>query len=232
MILIQKPQISTFSPCAYLPDREWRFEYFFAMDLNEGELEELLARGWRKFGAYFFRPQCGECRECIPIRVRVSEFNASRSHRRILKKGSDIAVKFGPLEYRDEIYEIYRIHSLDRFGRETDRDEFISSFYTRSCPSLQSEYFINEKLAAVGFLDKSGEALSSVYFVFDTTYGEYRLGSLSILKEIEQALTMNLKYYYLGYYIRDNHSMAYKNLFHLNEKYDWLNNIWSGEKSR
>lgn len=230
MILLQEPQLGTFSQCPYLADRDWRFEYFFALDLVPEELETYLARGWRKFGAYYFRPHCENCRECIPLRVLTEKFIPSKSQRRVLRKGAAIRVEFKPLEYRDEIYEIYRIHSRDRFSRETSAEEFIDSFYTPSCQTLQSEYFLEDRLIGVGFLDQSNRALSSVYFVYDTACEDYRLGTYSALKEIAWGAEQGLEYYYLGYYIAGNNSMAYKCRFHPNERYDWNQEIWKKEE--
>jgi len=226
MIVIQEPRYSSLSTCSYIPERQWRFEYFFAVNLTELELNRLLERGWRKFGAYFFRPACEGCRECIPIRVRVSDFKPSRSQKRVLRKCSEVRVEFNPLRYRDEIYEIYRDHSINRFGRVTDNEDFLSSFYTKSCPSVQSEYYINGKLAAIGFLDIASEGLSTVYFAYKTEVECYSPGTYSILKEIEYAAMQSREYYYLGYYIRRNSSMAYKNSFLPNEKYDWNLEKW------
>lgn len=233
MLLLQKPQLSRFSQCTYLPDRMCRFEYFFAIDLDARELEDLLSTGWRKFGEYYFRPDCGDCRRCVPLRIFVPEFRPSKGQRRVMRACADIEVRFTEPEYREEIFEIYRDHSLHRFGKESDPDEFIAAFYTRSCPSLQSEYYLDGEMIAVGFIDLSREGMSSVYFVYKTAFDEYRLGTCSIIREVEHAASRNLNYYYLGYYIEENRSMAYKEHFHPHEKYDWAEGRWirEGRKS-
>ena len=221
--------MSDFTPCSYLADRQWRFEYFFANGLDGRELDLLLQRGWRKFGHYYFRPDCGDCRKCVPIRILAGEFAPGKSQRRVAKKCAAVEVRFCDLDYRTEIFEIYRDHSLNRFGKESDEDEFIASFYTRSCPALQSEYYCDGELIAVGFLDLSREALSSVYFVYKTDREEFRLGTYSVIRETEHAASLGLKYYYLGYYIGENESMAYKGHFHPHEKFDWEKRVWVRE---
>jgi arginine-tRNA-protein transferase len=50
-----------------------------------------------------------------------------------------------------------------------------------------------------------------------------------VLRESEYALSLGLDYYYLGYYVRDNISMAYKNNFHVNEKMNWSTGKWLHE---
>lgn len=229
MKLLSEPHVSEESDCPYIQGRKWRFSYFFAVEVNGEELNYILSRGWRKFGMYYFKPVCRGCRECIPIRVRASDLHPSKSQRRVLKKCSDIRVEFKDLDYRDEIFEIYRIHSLERFGREANHEDFHASFYTRSCPSIQSEYYIGDRLAGVGFLDVSTEALSSIYFIYHTDFLKYSPGIFSVLRETSFAASIGLKYYYLGYYVKDNGSMSYKDSFRVNEKMDWLSGEWIGE---
>ena len=69
MILWQDITLGSFEPCEYLPDRDWRFQYFFAGEVGHGELEALLARGYSEqdcekiMGGNFLRvfgQVCGE----------------------------------------------------------------------------------------------------------------------------------------------------------------------------
>ena len=229
MILLSEPRLGLDGPCAYIDGLQWRFEYFFARALDEDELEVLLSRGWRKFGEYFFRPRCDGCSRCVPLRVRTADFSPTRSQRRILRADAPIEVRFSELSYRDEIFDVYRDHSMNRFGKESDPDDFIASFYSPSCPGLQSEYYLDGKLIGAGFLDRSEVSLSSVYFVFRSGFEKFRLGSLSVMKEVEYALSLGLKYYYLGYYIAENRRMEYKGHFHPHETYDWAGATWVRE---
>ena len=230
MILYQEPRLSPSSPCAYIRGKKWRFEYFFATDLDGRDLDELLCRGWRKFGEYYFRPRCDDCRQCIPIRVAAREFRPTKSQRRTAKKCRAVEVRFGDLAYRDEIFEIYRDHSMNRFGKESDRNEFMAAFYSPSCPCLQSEYYVGGELAAVGFLDRSDRSLSSVYFVYGSAYERLGLGTYGAMREIEYASREGLEHYYLGYWIERNPRMAYKGAFCPNERYDWVGEQWSRDR--
>lgn len=227
MYIIQEPQFSAYDACQYLGEEIVRFEYFFATGLNIYELEELLSRGWRKFGLYYFRPMCSNCRKCVPIRIRTKKLIITKSLRRVIRKADGIRVIFRPLQFRQEIYEIYRDHSLSRFNKESTLENFINTFYIETCPALQSEYYLDDELIAVGFIDRSSNSLSSVYFIYKAAYEKYSLGIYSVLKETEYAASLGLQFYYLGYYIAENEKMAYKNRFHENEKYDWQRDAWS-----
>ena len=226
MILHRELDIGELSLCPYLPDRKKQIRYFLASELNESDISLLLAKGWRKFGVYFFQPSCPDCSECIPVRVLCDEFKPSKSQRRNLKKNSNIDIVFAPLKYSERAFEIYKDHSSQRFSQECNLEEFISGFFSPSVPSLQSEYYLNGELIGLGFLDKGEDCLSSVYFIYDTKFSYLGLGTFSILKEIEHTQMLGLKYYCLGYYVKECQKMAYKNNFRPREHYNWLEDKW------
>ena len=226
MILHRELDIGELSLCPYLPDRKKQIRYFLASELNESDISLLLAKGWRKFGVYFFQPSCPDCSECIPVRVLCDEFKPSKSQRRNLKKNSNIDIVFAPLKYSERAFEIYKDHSSQRFSQDCNLEEFISGFFSPSVPSLQSEYYLNGELIGLGFLDKGEDCLSSVYFIYDTKFSYLGLGTFSILKEIEHTQMLGLKYYCLGYYVKECQKMAYKNNFRPREHYNWLEDKW------
>lgn len=226
MVEISKRNISEQYTCPYLPEQMARNEYFFAIELTELEIDDLLKEGWRKFGWYFFRPACKNCRACVPLRVLINDFKPSRSQRKVLQKNSDINMKVSTLSFREEIYELYIKHSHVRFNQKTEKNEFLESFFNPAGPALQTEYYLEEKLIAVGFLDIGVEGISSVYFIYDTDYLERGLGIYGTLQEIKLAKSLGFNYYYLGYWIQTNASMRYKATFYPHEIMDWQNYTW------
>ncbi len=217
------------SPCSYIEGISTNMTYFFAEDLNSIELDYILENGIRKFGKFFFINSCPNCMKCTPIRIVVDDFIITKEWRRVIKKNSDIKMEIRELSFREEIFEIYRDHStrFEKSSENIDVENFKESFFDSSCPSLQMEYYLNGELIAVDFLDISSRGLSSVYFIFKTKYSSRSLGNYSIIREIEYAKSLGLKYYYLGYYIEGNQSMEYKNRFKPNEKMDWNSGVWS-----
>ncbi|HNU92632.1 MAG TPA: arginyltransferase [Spirochaetota bacterium] len=228
MLTFQEPRLSDEAPCPYLSGRRARFEYFFAAGLDAGELDGLISAGWRKFGIYYFRPSCPGCESCVPLRVPVAGFRPSKGQRRVIRKNIRTEARFGPLSYRPEVYSIYREHSLARFGRGEDLEDFLSNFYRESCPALQSEYYEGGRLMAVGFLDRSSGGLSSVYFVFRTEFARNSPGIYSVIREIELAASLGLPYYYLGYCVEGCPRMEYKAEFRPFERYSWRESRWLG----
>jgi arginine-tRNA-protein transferase len=213
MRILRPPALSEASDCPYLENRVYRQEYFVGTGLDEHQFQQLLNDRWRRFGAVFFRPVCPDCRECVPIRIPVAEFRPGKSQRRVERKNSDTRVLFSELNYRDELYAIYERHSRLRFDQGSGRDEFVRNFYTPAVHSFQSEYYIGDTLIGFGFLDRSSDGLSSVYFCFDPDYSSYSPGTFSVLAEMKQCAVMGLGYYYLGYYVAECSRMAYKGRF-------------------
>ena len=226
MVEIKERDISDEFQCPYL-DQKARNEYFFAMELDHEDINKLLAEGWRKFGWYYFRPACDNCKSCIPLRILTKEFQPSRSQRKVISKNANTELKVCNLEYRDEIFELYSKHSQVRFDQASEKQDFIETHYFSSCPGLQAEYYVDGKLAAVGFLDHGSTGLSSVYFIYDTDYSHLSLGVFGAIKEIELARKMDLDYYYLGYWINENDSMRYKNKFYPHELMEWESESWA-----
>ncbi|MDY0268326.1 arginyltransferase [Trichloromonas sp.] len=226
MRLIQPPQLEEPSDCPYLPGRKKRYEFFLAGRLDGVELSRYLAAGWRKFGLYYFRPACPDCRACTPLRIPVAEFTPSREQRRVLKKAAALSVRFGPLKLSDRAFTIYREHARQRFGLEAQSEDFLLNFYMPSCPAMQSELFVEEEQAGIGILDVGADCLSSVYFAFDPAYAAFNPGTFSILKEIEQARALGLTWYYLGYYVAECRSLAYKDRFRPRQHLDWRTGQW------
>lgn len=219
--------------CSYLPDRNMDMDFFLApRKFNEIELNYFLENGWRKFGYEFFKHICEHCKACVPIRIPVDIFEPSSSQRKLMKKNSDINFISRKLTYSDRIYEIYKSHCRRFTQPAFSKTLFKETYFNSSVPSIQTEYYIDDVLIAVGFLDVSNEALNSVYFIYDLKYIHRSPGIFSILKEIELTKKYNLKYYYLGYYIKQNHFMAYKNKFFPNQKMNVDTNKWELYKKK
>ncbi len=226
MVLYNDLAISNPVPCPYLENRVFTQAYFFAAEVDYNEAEILFSTGWRKFGYFFFRPVCVQCRNCIPVRIPVEKLSLSKSQKKLVRKNTQTEVQFSPLEFDEDVFDIYKEHSVVRFGKKVDRDEFINNFCTISCPSLLSKYYVHGILAAAGFLDISSQGLSSVYFVFRKQFEHLGLGNYSVIREAEQARSMGLHYYYLGYYVTDNRIMEYKTRFLPYEIYNWNTEQW------
>lgn len=81
--------------------------------------------------------------------------------------------------------------------------------------SFHQQYWLDNRLIAVGVIDILPSCVSSVYFFYDPDFGFLSLGTYGSLKEIAftrelQRKVPSLKYYYMGFYIHSCPKMRYK----------------------
>ena len=183
----------------------------------------MLARGWRRFGAAYFRPACAGCAACVSLRVPVETFTPTRSQRRALQKSRHIHFEIGTPRADEQRLDLYaRWHAM----RETQRAwpespitaaEYEMQFCFPHPCAREFRYFDGQKLIAIGYVDETPEALSSIYFFFDPDYQHLSLGVASVLCEITAARDRGLKHLYLGYRVLGCPSMEYKAQFRPHE---------------
>ena len=226
MILYTKPELTPPMPCPYLPGKVLVYASFYADGLDGPELTWFLSRGWRRFGHNFFRPACPGCRACIPLRVPVERFRPNRSQQRALRRCAHVRVTFGPLRYESALFDLYHSHSLVRFGQEHSFEDFAASLHSPACPVTLSRYEEGGRLIGAGYLDQGSDGLSSVYFVYDPDFSRLSLGTFSVLREIDEARSLGLPFYYLGYVVAGYDRMTYKSGFTPHQLFDWDDGLW------
>ncbi|XP_032596722.1 arginyl-tRNA--protein transferase 1 isoform X1 [Drosophila grimshawi] len=98
--------------------------------------------------------------------------------------------------------------------------------------SFHQQYWLDDKLIAVGVIDILPGSVSSVYFFYDPDYSFLSLGTYGSLREIDlvqkiAARVPALKFYYMGFYIHSCPKMRYKGKLDASyllcpETYVWL----------
>lgn len=209
------------SPCSYLADRQSQMQYRIAMSLSTARYEHLLERGWRRFGRTLFRPICSSCRECRSLRVDIASFQPTKSQRRAARRNANVLLSVREPTVSDEHIRLYNDYHLDMHHRrqwpyrEITRDQYFESFLDGRFPfSREFQYRLNGELIALGIVDMTGNVMSSIYFIHLPELRNSALGTMSVLREIEQGQLTGHQWLYMGYYIRDCGSMNYKNRYH------------------
>lgn len=206
-------------PCPYLPERASASEGFAVAGLPSTIYEQLMNLGFRRSGQYVYRPVCGSCHECVPLRVPIETFVPSRSQRRALRRNEDVAVSVGEPVCDDEkwrMYTAYIAHQHDG-AMSTDREDFAAFLYAKVTDTIEMTYRIGPRIVGIGLCDVCSDCLSSVYFFFDPVESRRSLGTYSVLMEIDECRRRGLSYWYAGYYVRDCSRMSYKSAFRPNE---------------
>lgn len=210
--------------CTYLPNEIASLEYRVLYGINETQYEGLLSRGWRRFGSHFFRPACQNCVKCRSIRIDVEAFRPDKNQRRCERRNEHIHVDLARASLtRDhiELYNAYHRAMHDAKGwreKETDPQDYWTGFLSGDWPfAHEMRYFRGNELVGIGLIDIVPTSTSSVYFFHHPDWRPDSPGTFSLLQELALAKRLGKKYAYLGYWIPENRSMAYKSAYHPHE---------------
>ncbi len=216
--------------CPYLRDRSARMPLRLpSRPLEREELDERLAAGDRRQGFVLYRTACPSCRACEPIRLDALRFAPNKTQRRVLRRGDrELSIEMGSPFVDARRVELYNRHKLLRglsdgqppIDSEGYRDFLVST----CCDSFELRYWREKSLLGIAIVDRGARSLSAVYCCYDPAFDHYSIGTYSILKQLELCRSWGLRYLYLGLYIRQSESMAYKAKFTPHERL--LNGEW------
>ncbi len=202
-------------PCSYLPDRLARSQVATPSHLIDTRVYgELVRLGFRRSGAFTYRPHCDHCRGCVPVRVPVAAWRPNRTQRRILRHHQGLAVTRRELAYDAEHYALYLRYQRHRHpggGMDQDSREQYQHFLLHSNVDTDLLEFREEGvLRMVSLVDRLPDGLSSVYTFFEPGLARASFGTFNILWQIQRCLDAGLAFLYLGYWIAQSPKMAYK----------------------
>jgi len=203
--------------CGYLPGR--RATTIFA-DPDAPRVPGLYARlstlGFRRSGHHLYRPGCEGCNACVPVRIEAARFEARRCQRRTLRRNEDLQRAFQPARFDAERFALYRRYLDARHpggGMDAPTPAAFEGFLYAPWSEthfLELRHPQDQRLLAIGVVDRMEDALSAVYTFFDPTEPARSLGRLMVLLEIDLAVQLGLRWLYLGYWIKDCARMRYK----------------------
>lgn len=212
---IDEDQLSRtpFYPCPYLPDLQARQRAFLAEGLDADLYHDLMDRGFRRSGQTFYAMDCEGCRRCVPIRVPVAEFIASRSQRRARQKNRDVVMRVQKPALTQATVDLYRRYMRQQHkaaAADESAESLRDSLYADVVDTVEVTYATGEQLVAVSLLDVCRRSVSAVYHFYDPAFAARSLGVFSALAEIEWTRSLGVPHYYLGYWVDGAKTMHYK----------------------
>jgi arginine-tRNA-protein transferase len=211
--------VTTEMPCPYLAGRMERKVVTELVGPRASETYEVLSRaGFRRSHTIAYRPACRGCAACVPVRVRVSDFDPGRTLRRIERRNADLTARFVPPRGTIEQYRLFTVYLDERHGdgemAGMNFEEYRAMMESSPIPTEIMELRDRDnELRGCCLVDPSRDGLSAVYSFFDTRDNGRSLGNHIVIRLIHEAARRGLPYVYLGYWIRDARKMSYKTRF-------------------
>ena len=217
------------SECPYLPNRKERKVFTHLVGTNAPALNDVLTQGgFRRSQNIAYRPACENCRACVSIRVQTSEFQWTKSLRRVWKANQDIIGTELPPSPSAEQYDLFHAYLNNRHQHggmtemspadyalmveDTHVNTAVIEYRRRGAETFLTG--IGEgPLLAVALTDRLCDGLSMVYTFFEKSETSRSLGTYMILEHIQRAQSLALPYVYLGYWVEGSPKMAYKERF-------------------
>ncbi len=216
--------LSTAHECSYLPDRAANTLFMDPrFPLSPQLFGDFNRRGFRRSGDLIYRPHCQDCQACVPVRIPVAAFTASRSQRRTLERNRDLEVSARAPMFDSEHFALFLRYQNHRHKggsmANPDPPTYLRFLVGRQVETVFYEFRAGSRLLAVAVVDSLPDGLSAVYTFYEPDLRERGLGTYAILSQVHLTRALGLPFLYLGYWIGESPKMAYKSRFQPLEGY-------------
>ena len=188
-----------------------------ALNLSAAAYDKLLAAGWFRGARFMNKPEyiCvkGELFSPVHVRLPLEGHELTKSLRKINRINEDrFRWQMCPCDVDEDAERLYRAQKEDfqAFIYPNLEEAIYSARGNNSFKTFSIRVYEGDKLVAMSFFDVGQNSMASLLGLHDKDYYKESLGNFTILKEIEVAKRMGLKYYYPGYVLDDLKVFGYK----------------------
>ncbi|MEM5530284.1 arginyltransferase [Gammaproteobacteria bacterium AS21] len=203
-------------PCSYLDNQSAKTIFVDPEQVIDSSLYlQLSELGFRRSGSHVYRPYCDDCQSCVSIRIPTKHYELTSSQKRIYNKNKDLVITQTNTKFSDEYYQLYEqyinVRHSDGDMFPPSKEQFESFLVSSDQKSSFYEFRLPcGKLIAVALVDLIDNGMSAVYSFYDPNEVKRSLGTYAILWQIKENTKQELKYLYLGYWVKNCQKMNYK----------------------
>lgn len=177
--------------------------------------EHLSQFGFRRSHHIVYRPTCRGCQACVPVRIRVRDFDDRRRYRKTRNRNADLTMTDVGQMATQEQYRLFSRYVRSRHG-DGDMAGMTIRDYSNLVVASPVDTRLLEwrrddgKLMATCITDRLADGYSAVYSFFDPEDDRRSLGNHMILSLVDLAKQTNKPFVYLGFWVPDSPKMDYK----------------------
>jgi leucyl-tRNA---protein transferase len=175
--------------------------------ISDAELDNYLAQGWFRMGQSIFTTNFihfkNEIYSTIWLRILLDDLVDDGTQKKLFKRNSNFTTdvqRATITEEKEELYYRYK-ESLPFQPTESLRSLLLGFSDSSIYNTYEVTVHDGDKLIAIGFFDLGKTSAEGITSVYDPDYKKYSLGKYLIYKKIEFCKTLELHYFYPGYFV-------------------------------
>lgn len=215
-------------------------QHYISSELAPVRLDAFLAHGWFRSSFLLYKAELicyeGKLHSVINIRTKLQAYQPSKSLRKVLRRNdARFRTVIGPARIDADRERLYKMHK-ERFGGVVYNGLKYFFYGEHLFPNPFDTYelavYDGERLVAVSYFDMGRQGMASLLGLYDKAYNKHSLGMYTMLKEVEYAQSLGLKYYYPGYILDKTEALDYKLRLGATQYYNWETMRWRKWQSR
>lgn len=209
-------------------------EFATPPEIKMKTLDQYLSNGWYRMGPTIFTTDFlfyeGEFCLVIWLRYRLSDYNISKSYRKLQKLNKSFTYEVMPFQINEDYERLYQKYILTMPpGRVSSLSELLyGNLQQNVYDSFVVNLFDGNKLIGVGIFDLGEKSAAGIATFYDPDYKKHSPGRYIIFSKISYCMQHGFEFFYPGYVVAGVKAFDYKLGLGGNsvEFYDWKEKDW------